>query len=35
MVYVLMKEVSFGHTITDGSHAHTTDARNVLILEQT
>ena len=25
----------FGHTITEGDHAHATDARNVLILEQT
>ena len=23
----------FGHTITEGSHAHTTDARNILIFE--
>ena len=30
MVYVLRKE-EFGHTITEGGHAHTTDARNVLI----
>ena len=28
MVYVLMK---FAHKITEGGHAHTTDARNVLI----
>ena len=33
IVYVLTKEVEFSHTITEGGHAHTTDARNVLIFE--
>ena len=31
MVYVLMERSEFGHTITEGGRAHTTDARNVLI----
>ena len=31
MVYVLMKEVKFSHTISEGGFAHTTNGRNVLI----
>ena len=31
MVYFLITGSEFGHTITEGGHAHTTDARNVLI----
>ena len=31
MVYVLMKEVNFGHTVTENGRAHTTNGGNVLI----
>ena len=31
--YNYYERSEFGHTITEGGHAHTTDARNVLIFE--